>query len=62
MLSFNDDYMPLYTDLNKYGKIINNEYVVNGDKIPGIHYHYKDNIIIFVHEYDKVGERRLTVF
>lgn len=54
--------MPLSTDLNKYGEIINNEYVVNGEKIPGIHYHYKDNIIIFVHESDKVNERRLTVF
>lgn len=62
LLSFNDDSMPLSTDLNKYGEIINNEYVVNGEKIPGIHYHYKDNIIIFVHESDKVNERRLTVF
>ncbi len=35
--------------------------MVNGVKINGVHYQYKDNIIIFVHNMIKPNERKLTV-
>ena len=54
--------MPLTIDLSKYGKIVNKDYVINGVKISGVHYQYKDNIIIFVHDIVNKGERKLSVF
>jgi len=54
--------IPLSIDLSKYGKVINNEFIHNNKKIPGMHYLYRDDVIIFVHKNNKSGTRKLTVF
>lgn len=56
------DIIPLTLDLNKYGQIINNEFIYNDVKQLGTHYLYKPGIIIFVHDSDIIGKRKLTIF
>lgn len=62
VLGFNDHSMPLTKDLNQYGEVINKDFLVNGVKLRGVHYQFKSDIVIFVHDTVKLGERTLTVF
>lgn len=56
------DIIPLSFDLNKYGDIINKDYIYNNYKIEGVHYQYSDHIIVFIHNSRENNVRNITIF
>jgi DNA polymerase type B, organellar and viral len=53
--------IPLSSDFNKFGTIINNNYI-NEDGINGILYKYTNNINIFIYDYNKDNSYRGIIY